>query len=95
MPIPHFFRKLLPQAEEKLARLAKVVFGGGTGADAVKGVEELIKDCGLAQKIRDLKTKEPVEKDALIKVADSAVLLKSGPAALNRDDVMAILEESW
>lgn len=91
--IPVYYRHILKDAPEKFERMAREVFGKETGAQGLDALEQFIKDCHLAVKMGDLKTKTPITPKLLREVADSTILMANGPIKLDHDEIYDILME--
>ncbi len=90
---PAYYRHILTDAEEKLARFAKVVFGADTAGDGVEALENFIKECGLPTKMSQLKSTVEITPQVLRQVADTCNMIKVGPRELDRDEIYEILME--
>lgn len=56
-------------------------------------LEKLIEACGLPTKMGELKSTVLITPEVLRKVADTSNLIKTGPRALERDEIYEILME--
>lgn len=90
---PIYYRHILEAAKEKFTRFAKVVFGADTAEAGLDELEKLIEACGLPTKMGELKSTVLITPEVLRKVADTSNLIKTGPRALERDEIYEILME--
>ena len=90
---PAYYRHILKDAEAKLKRFAKVVFGVETAEEGVEALAEFIKECGLPTKLSDLKSTAEITPELLRSVADTCNIIKYNPRELSRDEIYEILME--
>lgn len=102
---PPLYRIMCEKAPEKFARFAVNVWGSPGGGKterelALAGLEalaDLIRECGLPVRLRDLRMKEEPEKlltaELLKEVADSSNIVNGGYAPLTHVDFYKILQE--
>lgn len=99
--MPHVFRFNLPAMPERYAEIA-VALGVGRGPDALATataglarLTELSRECGVPQRLRDVKIPEA----DLPRLAREAVkiqrLLKNNPREVTEADALAIYREAW
>ena len=90
---PVYYRHIVNDAREKFTRFAKVVFDADTAEAGLDALESLVKECGLPTKLHDLKSTVEITPEVLRQVADTCNLIKTGPRALDRDEIYNILTE--
>lgn len=90
---PAYYRHIVKDTPEKVARFAKVVFDADTAEAGVEALENFIQECGLPTKMSELKSKVKITPKVLRKVADTCNIIKSGPRELSRDEIYEILME--
>ncbi len=90
---PVYYRHILKDAEDKFTRFAKVVFGEETAEAGLDALESFIDECGLPTRMNQLKSTVEITPDVLRKVADSCLIMKTGPKELDRDETYEILTE--
>ena len=90
---PVYYRHILEAAREKFTRFAKVVFDVDTPEAGLCELEALIQQCKLPTKMGELESTVVITPDILRKVADTSNLIKTGPRALERDEIYEILME--
>jgi len=90
---PAYCRHILKNAEEKLIRFAKAVFGIDTAKDGIDALSDFIKECGLPTKMDELKSKVEITPEVLRQVADTCNIIKCNPRELSRDEIYEILME--
>ena len=90
---PVYYRHILKDAEDKFTRFAKVVFGEETAEAGLDALENFIIECGLPTRMNQLKSTVEITPDVLRKVADSCLIMKTGPKELDRDEIYEILTE--
>jgi alcohol dehydrogenase YqhD (iron-dependent ADH family) len=90
---PVYYRHIVKDAEDKFRLFARVVFDVDTADAGIDALSAFIKECGLATKMRELKTKTPITGELLRKVADTCNIIKTGPRELDRDEIYALLME--
>ena len=90
---PVYYRHILKDAEDKFTRFAKVVFGEETAEAGLDALESFIDECGLPTRMNQLKSTVEITPDVLRKVADSCLIMKTGPKELDRDEIYEILTE--
>ena len=93
---PAYYRHIVKDAPEKVARLGQVVFGLPADARPEAAVDVLaafIAECGLPTKLGQLRSTVTIDKDLLRKVADSCNLIPTNPRTLTHDEVYDILCE--
>ena len=93
---PAYYRHIVKDAPEKVARLGQVVFGLPADARpeaAVDALAAFIAECGLPTKLGQLRSTVTIDKDLLRKVADSCNLIPTNPRTLTHDEVYDILCE--
>ena len=90
---PAYYRHIVKDAPEKFTRFAKVVFGADTAEDGLTALEDFIKECGLPTKISQLKSTVEITPQVLRQVADTCNIIKTGPRALDREEIYQILME--
>ena len=90
---PVYYRHIVKDAETKLEKFGKEVFGVDTAEAAVEALADFIKECGLPTKMGELKSKVEITPEILRKVADICNIIKCGPRELGRDEIYDILME--
>ena len=90
---PAYYRHILKDAPEKFTRFAQTVFGVDTAEAGVEALAAFIKECGLPTRMSELKSTVAITPEVLRQVADTCNLIKSGPRALDRDEIYEILME--
>ena len=90
---PAYYRRIVKDAEEKFARLGKVVFGVDGAEAAVNALADFIKECGLPTKLSQLRSTVEITPEVLRKVADTCNLIPSGPRQLSREEIYDLLVE--
>lgn len=90
---PAYYRHIVKDAPEKFTRFAKVVFGADTAEDGLTALEDFIKECGLPTKMSQLKSTVEITPQVLRQVADTCNIIKTGPRALDREEIYQILME--
>lgn len=90
---PAYYRHIVKDASEKFTRFAKVVFGADTAEDGLTALEDFIKECGLPTKMSQLKSTVEITPEVLRQVADTCNMIKTGPRALDREEIYQILME--
>lgn len=90
---PVYYRHILEAAREKFTRLAKAVFDADTPEAGLCELKALIWQCKLPVKLNELESRVRITPEVLQKVADSSNLIKTGPRALERDEIYEILME--
>lgn len=90
---PTYYRHIVNSAPEKFKRMAIEVFGENSAEAGIDAMEAFIKECGLASKLSQLKSKIKITPEILRKVADTCNIIKSNPKELTRDEIYDILLE--
>ena len=90
---PAYYRHVVKDAEEKLAKFGKEVFGVDTAEKSVEALADFIRECGLPTKMGELNSKAEITPELLRNVADTCNVIKCGPRELSRDEIYDILME--
>ncbi len=90
---PAYYRRILKDAPDKFARMAKEVFGADTAAAGVDALEDFIRECGLPTKMSQLNSRVQITPEVLRQVADTCNIIKCNPRELSRDEIYEILLE--
>ena len=90
---PVYYRHIVNDAREKFTRFAKVVFDADTAEAGLDALESFVKECGLPTKLHELKSTVEITPEVLRQVADTCNLIKTGPRALDREEIYNILTE--
>lgn len=96
---PAYYRMAAKAAPEKFAKLGRVVFDvradddAKAAEEAVDALANYIRDCGLPSRLSELRSSIEITPDVLKRVADTTILVPTGPIQLDRNQVYEILEE--
>lgn len=95
---PAYLRYIAKSDPAKLARMFRAVFHVGNPdneqaiEEGLQALEAFIASCGLPTRLKDLRSRVEITDEILDKIADTAVIVSTGPVTLNREDIRAILE---
>lgn len=90
---PAYYRRILKDAPEKFARLAREVFQVDTAEAGIEVLAAFIRECGLPANMKELKSRVAITPEILRKVADSCNIIKCNPRQLSRDEIYELLLE--
>lgn len=90
---PVYYRHIVAAAPEKFARFAKEVFSADSAEDGIDALARFIKECGLPEKLGELKSRAEITPQLLRAVADSCNIIKTAPRTLDKNEIYEILTE--